>query len=653
MFRKLLIANRGEIACRIIRTARHMGIATVAVYSSADEHGLHVQEADEAFYLGLAPALDSYLSIEAIIQVAQKCGAEAIHPGYGFLSENAEFAKACAQANIIFIGPSIEALEIMGSKQISKQHLANSAVPLIPGYHGTDQSDQQLLKEAKQIGFPLLIKAANGGGGKGMRAVHDPAEFLTELSAARRESMACFADDTIILEKLIQNPRHIEIQIMADNFNEIVHIFERDCSVQRRHQKVIEEAPAAQLSPSLRKAMTDAAIAVAKTIAYRGAGTVECLVENNQNFYFMEMNTRLQVEHPVTEMISGLDLVAWQIKIAANEPLPCTQADIIMHGHALECRVYAEDPAHEFLPSTGQIRFLRATHGSHIRIDTGIQEHSTISMYYDPMIAKIIAWGETRVQACDRLITALQGYHLGGVKTNRSYLLSILQHPEFIANTYTTHFLSEAEIETPPTDLNLAICAAAAIEYAALSEGLDPIFKASFAWQMHLQSGWVWFFRLQEQRIAIQITPISLHSFRLRFLDTSDLNTELNISCTHDTISLDNGRTRNQHYYDRLGSILTVYLEQGPVDIEHMTPTSKQSETVHNAQLTAPMPGTVVAILKQLGETVDSGEALIVMEAMKMEHTIRAPYAGKLQEIFYPVGTQVLEGMTLAALEPE
>lgn len=653
MFRKLLIANRGEIACRIIRTARHMGIATVAVYSNADEHGLHVQEADEAFYIGPAPAIDSYLNIAAILQVALKCGAEAIHPGYGFLSENAEFAKACAQANIIFIGPSIEALEIMGSKQISKQHLTNSDVPLIPGYHGTDQSDQQLLKEAKKIGFPLLIKAANGGGGKGMRDVYDPAEFLTELSAARRESMACFADDTIILEKLIQNPRHIEIQIMADNFNEVVHIFERDCSVQRRHQKVIEEAPAAQLTPSLRQAMTDAAIAVAKTIAYRGAGTVECLVENNQNFYFMEMNTRLQVEHPVTEMISGLDLVAWQIKIAANEPLPCTQAEIVMHGHALECRVYAEDPAHEFLPSTGQIRFLRSAHGAHIRIDTGIQEHSTISMYYDPMIAKIIAWGETRAQACDRLITALRAYHLGGVKTNRNYLLGILQHPEFIANTYTTHFLSEATIETPAVNLNLAICAAAAIEYASLSAGLDPIFKASFAWQMHLQSGWVWFFRQQEQRFALQITPISHHSFQLRLLDQSNFSTELKISCTHDRVSLDDGRTRSQYYFSRQGPILTVYLEQGPIDLERTTSTFKQSETVHNAQLTAPMPGTIVAVLKQLGDQVDSGEALIIMEAMKMEHTIRAPYAGKLEEVFYPVGTQVLEGVTLAALEPE
>jgi 3-methylcrotonyl-CoA carboxylase alpha subunit len=652
MFRKLLIINRGEIACRIIRTARTMGIATVAVYSAADEQTLHVREADEAFYLGPAPAIDSYLNIDAILKIAQECKAEAIHPGYGFLSENPAFAQACATAGIVFIGPSVQALEIMGSKQLAKQHLAQTAIPLIPGYHGTEQSDQHLLAEAQKIGFPLLIKAANGGGGKGMRTVYSHTEFLTELTAARRESSAYFADDTIILEKLIQNPRHIEIQIMADNFGQTVHVFERDCSIQRRHQKVIEEAPAAQLAPELRQQMTDAAIAVAKAIQYRGAGTVECLVENNQHFYFMEMNTRLQVEHPVSEMISGLDLVAWQIKIAANEPLPCSQADIPMRGHAIECRLYAEDPAHEFLPSTGQIRFLRTPNKANLRIDTGIEEHSIISIYYDPMIAKIIAWGTDRNDAIQRLIGALRHYHVGGVKTNRSFLLGILQNPQFAANTYTTHFLQDNPITIPQADIFWALSAASAIDYAALTHNLDPIYQANFGWQMHSPSAWHWYYRYQTQSFTLLITPLSLQQLRITFPDQTAPTCEFTILCTQDKVSLDNGREQRHYYYDELGDHLTVYLEEEPIELQRVTSHQSQSTLNHRPELTAPMPGTVVAVLKQLGESVESGEALIVLEAMKMEHTIHAPHAGTVQEIFYPVGAQVQEGATLAALEP-
>lgn len=652
MFRKLLIANRGEIACRIIRTARNMGIATVAVYSAADEQSLHVREADEAFYLGPAPAIDSYLNIDAILKIAQDCKAEAIHPGYGFLSENPAFAQACTQSGIIFIGPPVHALEIMGSKQLAKQHLAQTSIPLIPGYHGDNQSDQHLLAEAQKIGFPLLIKAANGGGGKGMRAVHDPAEFISELIAARRESSAYFADDTIILEKLIQNPRHVEVQIMADNFGHVVHVFERDCSIQRRHQKVIEEAPAAQLAPELRKQMTDAAIAVAKAIQYSGAGTVECLVENNETFYFMEMNTRLQVEHPVSEMISGLDLVAWQIKIAANEPLPCTQADIPMLGHAIECRVYAEDPDHEFLPSTGQIHFLRIPHHANMRIDTGIEEQSSISIYYDPMIAKIIAWGATRTDAIQRLIIALQHYHVGGVKTNRSFLLGILQHPEFAANTYTTHFLQDCQISIPHADVFWAVYAASAIDYAALSQHLDPVYLASFGWQMQGPRDWRWYYRYQEQTFTLQITSLSIDKLRITFLEPRAPVCEFTLLCTQDKVSLDNGHEQRHYYYHQQNETLTIYLEERAVELQQFTGHYSQSPLSHRPELTAPMPGTVVAVLKQLGESVESGEALIVLEAMKMEHTIHAPHAGTVQEIFYPVGTQVQEGATLAALEP-
>lgn len=652
MFRKLLIANRGEIACRIIRTARSMGIATVAVYSAADEHSLHVLEADEAFYLGPAPAIDSYLNIDAILNIAHTCQAQAIHPGYGFLSENPAFAQACTQAGIVFIGPPVHALEIMGSKQLAKQQLAQTSIPLIPGYHGNNQSDEHLFAEAQKIGFPLLIKAANGGGGKGMRAVYAAPEFLSELAAARRESSAYFADDTIILEKLIQNPRHIEVQIMADNVGNVVHVFERDCSIQRRHQKVIEEAPAAQLAPQLRQKMTEAAIAVAKAIHYSGAGTVECLVENNETFYFMEMNTRLQVEHPVSEMISGLDLVEWQIKIAANEPLPCSQDEIPMLGHAIECRVYAEDPANDFLPSTGQIHFLRPMLAPHLRIDTGIAEQSTISIYYDPMIAKIIAWGETRQDAIQRLITALQQYHIGGVKTNRSFLLGILQNPAFAANTYTTHFLQETTISIPDADVFWALSAATAIDYAALSSHLDPVYQASFGWQMHGPREWRWYYRYQEQTFMLQITPLRRDALRITFVDPTAPLCELTFQCTQDKVSLNNGHEQRHYYYHQRGETITIYLEEAPVELQRFTGHRSEATLNHNPELTAPMPGTVVAVLKQLGESVASGEALIVLEAMKMEHTIHAPHAGTVQEIFYPVGTQVQEGATLAALEP-
>lgn len=652
MFRKLLIANRGEIACRIIRSARTMGITTVAVYSAADEQSLHVREADEAFYLGPAPAAESYLNIAAILRIAQTCQADAIHPGYGFLSENADFAQACAQHDIVFIGPPIQALEIMGSKQLAKQQLAHTKIPLIPGYHGADQSDKRLLQEAKKIGFPLLIKAANGGGGKGMRTVDKQSDFMSELAAARRESIAYFADDTMILEKLIQNPRHIEIQIMADNFNQIVHVFERDCSIQRRHQKVIEEAPAAQLSPVLRQEMTDAAIAVAKTIQYRGAGTIECLVENNQNFYFMEMNTRLQVEHPVTEMISGLDLVAWQIKIAANEPLPCAQSDISMQGHAIECRVYAEDPAQEFLPSIGSIRFLKTPHMPHVRIDTGIVEQSPISMYYDPMIAKIIAWGSTRAEAIQRLTSALEQYHVGGVKTNRSFLLGILRNAKFVENDYTTYFLQDQTVVPPKANLALGIAFAVAIDYANLVRDLDPIYQDSFAWQMHMASAWNWRYRCQDHIITVRIEPQSLQAFRLNYPDLDEPACLYTFLCTKDQITLQDGQTHHRCYYEQKNESLSLYLASEPLDIQQVTLQNTLSADHHQPQLIAPMPSTVVAVLKQLGDSVVAGEALIVLEAMKMEHTIRAPHAGTIQDIFYDVGSQVQEGATLAALEP-
>ena len=652
MFRKLLIANRGEIACRIIRTARKMGIMTTALYSTADEHSLHVREADEAFFLGPSPASESYLNIAAIIALAKACGAEAIHPGYGFLSENPDFARACEAAGIVFIGPSVSALEIMGSKILAKQHLAHSSVPLIPGYHGDDQSDARLLTEALKMGFPILIKAANGGGGKGMREVMNQSEFSQALAAARREAKASFADDTMLLEKLIQNPRHIEIQIMADNFGHVVHLFERDCSIQRRHQKVIEEAPANHLPAPLRQRLTNAASTVAKTIDYRGAGTVECLVDEQGDFYFMEMNTRLQVEHPVTELITGIDLVAWQIMVAANLPLPLTQDDIQARGHAIECRLYAEDPQHEFIPSIGDIRFLRLPEQQHLRIDTGIEEHSSISMYYDAMIAKLITWGETREDALMRMQEVLKQCHIGGIKTNRTFLQAILAHPLFVNNTFNTGFLSDNVLVIPKANLDLVVSMAGALDYLALTQALDPLEQATFGWQMHLTSQWDWHYRCGDTTYHMTITPHTLHQCTLILAGDNASPQTLTLTSSSDTLWYDDGQQIQHVFYEKLPKSTLIYTQEGPIEVTIIERLQPHTQTFHASQLTAPMPGTVVAILKKPGETVAQGEALIVMEAMKMEHTIRAPSAGTVQSLFYEVGAQVQEGATLIALEP-
>jgi len=407
MFSTLLIANRGEIACRIIRTAKKCGIRTIAVYSAADRAGLHVQMADEAIYIGPAEATQSYLNIDAIIHAAKISGAEAIHPGYGFLSENPAFARACAAHDIIFVGPPVAAMELMASKQRAKQCLEKTSVPLTPGYHGESQDDEDLLNAAREIGFPVLLKAAAGGGGKGMRSVMNEQHFKNALASARREAHACFGDDIMLIEKQIINPRHVEMQIMSDHHGNTVHLFDRDCSIQRRHQKMIEEAPAPHLSNKLREALAQAAITVAETIDYRGAGTIEFLVTDDEQFYFMEMNTRLQVEHPVTEMITGLDLVHWQLLIAAGEPLPLQQKNIKSHGHAIECRVYAEDSEQGGLPSTGTLRVFEEPQGAFIRIDTGFVNNNTITRFYDPMLSKLIVWGETRDEALKHMQEAL------------------------------------------------------------------------------------------------------------------------------------------------------------------------------------------------------------------------------------------------------
>lgn len=650
MFNRILIANRGEIACRIMRTARQMGIETVAVYSSVDRYSEHAKQADKACFIGEAAAINSYLNIQAIIDAAVSAGAQAIHPGYGFLAENPDFASACATAGMIFIGPPVEALRAMASKQAAKQLLEKTAVPLTPGYHGENQDDAHLLTEAEKIGFPVLLKAAAGGGGKGMRVVQQSQDFSQALAGARREAKAGFADDTMIIEKLIANPRHIEVQIMADNFGNIVHLHERDCSVQRRHQKIIEEAPAAGLNKELRNKLATAACEVARTINYRGAGTIEFLVEDDSAFYFMEMNTRLQVEHPVTEMITGLDLVAWQLRIAANQPLPCRQEEIQIRGHALECRIYAEDPQQNFMPSIGRLHFLREPQAEGIRIDSGVTCGSAITQYYDPMIAKLIAWGETRDQALQRLTRALDHFAVGGVKTNLPFLRSICAHPRFIQADITTDFLNQEQLTLPGPDINTSLLVAAGHDYLELSaNAMDPLLKDTFAWQMHLRSQWHQTYIINDSLQELTISPIDPSQFAVI------LNGQRFQICAFyndDQLIIDDGKQQQSAWVEKHNGQLNIYAADGVSTVKHYCwENSSHATDGANQQLKAPMPSTVVAVLKKQGDKVQKGDPLLVLEAMKMEHTIRAPRDGTLADIFYTIGAQVDEGAELLTLE--
>jgi len=649
MFTKILIANRGEIACRIIKTLRSMGIHSVAIYSSVDKDSLHVRMADSAYYVGEATAKDSYLNSDAIIRIAKESNAQAIHPGYGFLSENPQFAKACNAAVIIFIGPSVAAMEAMASKKVAKQLLNQSNVPLTPGYHGNDQAEDKLLVEAKKIGFPILIKAANGGGGKGMRAVHAESEFSVSLAGAKREAQASFADDTMILEKLVINPRHVEVQIMADNHGSVVHLFERDCSIQRRHQKIIEEAPAPDLSASLRKKLTEAACEVARSIKYSGAGTVEFLVDGEEQFYFMEMNTRLQVEHPVTEMITDLDLVAWQIKIAANEPLPLSQAKIQAQGHAIECRIYAEDPYNGFIPSTGQIHYLQEPCNEGIRIDTGITLASQITMFYDPMIAKLIAFGGDRNEALQRLQQALEHYFIGGVKTNIPFLQAVCHHPKFKQAELGTDFLANEQVKLAKPDKELGLLMAVSFDYVTTVNAVqEPLLHDTFSWQAHVSGHWIWRYQDEGQLVETLITPINKNQFKLLCKEKEYL---IHAQLVLDQLLMETGEQIYKSRVENKESSLTLYTNQGQITIERFNWGALGTHTTTNkGQLTAPMPATIVAILKKTGDKVKAGDRLIVLEAMKMEHTIHAPTDGVLLDIFYSVGAQVNEGEQLLSL---
>lgn len=658
MFEKILIANRGEIACRIIKTAKKLGIASVVVYSEADKNSQAVQLADESYYIGEAASSESYLKGEKIIEIALKTGAEAIHPGYGFLSENAQFAKACEKAGIVFIGPPASAIEAMGSKSAAKSLMESSQVPVTPGYHGNNQAPDFLLEEAKRIGFPVLLKAAAGGGGKGMRAVFNESEFEAALSGAKREAKASFGDEEMLIEKYLIEPRHVEIQIFCDHHGNAVYLFERDCSIQRRHQKVIEEAPAPHLKPEVREAMGKAAIQAAKSIGYVGAGTIEFLLDKQDNFYFMEMNTRLQVEHPVTEMITQQDLVEWQLRVACNEPLPLKQDELHIHGHAIEVRIYAEDTDNQFLPSTGKlVYFSPPEENPFIRVDTGFTQNDTITPYYDPMMAKLIAWGKDRASAIAHLYQALQNYYVIGVKNNIAFLKKILEQPDFTAGLLSTSFIEKhtTSLHAPDNALETKIHFAAI--FAALYKTTEPVksddpWQQKDAWQMNLPAKRIFSFKTGHH-----IKHIFLEKQQDIFVITAEDHPEMTVTAYRREAHQINLKINQEYYSAGIFSeseSLHVLTHDGIFSFNDYHPESLyEQDDSSDGQLTAPMPGVIVALHVEVGQMVSAGQPVAVMEAMKMEHTLKAPYDGKIKEIYFPLGAQVNDGEELMAIETE
>ena len=665
MFDKILIANRGEIACRVMRTARRLGIATVAVYSDADAQAQHVAMADEAYCIGAAPAKESYLDGARILEAARASGACAIHPGYGFLAENAVFAADCAAAGIVFIGPPVAAIEAMGSKSAAKQIMDDAGVPLVPGYHGEDQTLGNLQRAAALIGWPLLIKASAGGGGKGMRVVRAAGDFDAALQGARREAAAAFGDDQVLLEKYLERPRHVEIQIFADDHGRCVHLFERDCSIQRRHQKVVEEAPAPGLSEELRGRMGAAAVAAATAIGYVGAGTVEFLLDTNGAFYFMEMNTRLQVEHPVTEMITGCDLVAWQLQVAAGEPLPLRQEELAIRGHAIEVRVYAEDPAREFLPSVGLLRHLRQPQETaHVRVDSGVRQGDEVSIYYDPMIAKLIVWDHDRPRAVRRLRQALADFQVVGVTANLGFLSAVAAHPAFAAGEIDTGFIerhapalfpdaapaSDRVLALATLDVLLQRSAAAAV---AAGSSVDPYspWHATDGWRLNSDNHHELIFVDGGNRVMV-----TCH-FRAGGYLLELPGGPLEVSGTLDAggdLSANLAGVRCRATVVRRGFERIILADGGSHTLFLHDPAQHAAEReAGGGRLTAPMPGKLVALLVAAGEQVKRGTPLMIMEAMKMEHTIKAPADGQVVSLPFRVGDMVSEGVDLLVFAAE
>jgi len=676
MFDKILIANRGEIACRIAATARRLGIRTVAVYSDADARSAHVAACDEAYRVGPAPARESYLQGELIIEIAKRCGAQAIHPGYGFLSENEQFARAVHDACLVFIGPPASAIAAMGSKSAAKALMARANVPLVPGYHGDEQDPAYLKGQADAIGYPVLIKASAGGGGKGMRIVHKASEFDAMLASCQREAKSAFSDDKVLIERYVQRPRHIEIQVFADSQGHCVHLFERDCSVQRRHQKVIEEAPAPGMTDERRRAMGEAAVAAARAVGYVGAGTVEFIAEPDGTFYFMEMNTRLQVEHPVTEMITGLDLVEWQLRVAAGQALPLAQDQLRITGHAIEARVYAENPDKGFLPSTGTLRHLRTpTHAAFsvrvhpaasgepaaVRIDSGVRHSDAISPHYDPMIAKLITWGADREQAIARMHAALLEFEVVGLASNVGFLQRLMRCKSFAGADLDTGLIDrERDVLLPtrgePTPRLLALASAAVLAIEADEAGRKRRaagVRGGDPWA--LLTGWRPTGALSR---PLQFTQAGKPAtVRVEYAAGGFTVHAGDAALCLSTLRYDPASARLDGLIGSeafaIGALidretLHLFTADGPQALGYAAALAHAGEDAQDAgNLTAPMPGKVIALLCEAGAKVARGQPLLVMEAMKMEHTICAPSAGTVDALLYAVGDQVAEGAQL------
>jgi 3-methylcrotonyl-CoA carboxylase alpha subunit len=622
MIKSLLIANRGEIACRVIRTARELGIRTVAVYSDADRNALHVRMADEAVHVGPSPARDSYLRGDTIIEAAKQSGAEAIHPGYGFLSENADFAQAVIDAGLTWVGPKPDSIRAMGLKDAAKKLMAEAGVPVTPGYLGEDQSPDRLKKEADAIGYPVLIKAVAGGGGKGMRRVEDAAQFIDALESCKREAASSFGDDRVLLEKYITSPRHIEVQVFGDSHGNVVHLFERDCSLQRRHQKVIEEAPAPGMDAETREAVTSAAVRAAKAVNYEGAGTIEFIADASQGLrgdriWFMEMNTRLQVEHPVTEEITGQDLVEWQLRVASGEKLPKTQDELAINGHAIEARLYAEDAAKGFLPSVGKLDHFDL--GIEGRIETGVEEGDQISPFYDPMIAKLIGRGDDRDEAIGELAEMLDSVEVWPVRTNAGFLFNAVLHPDFAEARLDTGFIGRnLDALVPDQEPSEPIWRGAAVVALAAAEDEDPL--------------------------------AGLAGFRVNAAPQARV--AMGRSDGWRTVSADGGEIAEVSGF-RDDQRVVVFTEGQAFEFALAARGTGASHGLHDGEIEAPMPGKVTAVEVSAGEKVAIGQRLLTLEAMKMEHALTAPFDGTVAELNAKVGTQVTEGQLLVKVEAD
>ncbi len=651
MFHKILIANRGEIACRVIKTAREMDIKTVAVYSDIDRNSLHVRQADEAVYIGEPPSSQSYLKGDVIIKAALDTGAQAIHPGYGFLSENAAFARRCQDAGLVFIGPSPEAIEVMGLKDSAKAIMDKAGVPVVPGYHGSNQETNFLAEEAAKIGYPLLIKAIAGGGGKGMRIVESADDFAVHLASCQREAQSSFGNDLVLLEKYLTKPRHIEVQVFGDSSGNVVHLFERDCSLQRRYQKVVEEAPAPGLSDEMRKAMGAAAVKAAKAISYTNAGTIEFIVEGEE-FYFMEMNTRLQVEHPVTEMITGTDLVEWQLRVAAGEDLPLKQDEISIKAHAFEVRLYAEDPAKDFLPQIGRITHFSKPHFG--RIDTGVEAGDSVSIHYDPMIAKLITWGRNRKEALHEMSVLLCDTHLSGVVSNQEFLSNIFAHEDFIKGEVDTGFIPRHEAALipknygQPNDEDLGLIAL----YVAL--GLEGDIREVSPWNV----GDNWRMGSPMLRTITLLNRDEKIEFTLQAQGKSIELKERKVKAT--LISYEDGAIKAKINGSKIRahivqhkSEITLFHDGRVIIFEQENYESVGEHGAGDGRISAPMPGKIVKLLIKEGDMVEKDQPLLIMESMKVEITIKAYCAGIVKEINAEPDEQVQDGSTLFTIVPE